>query len=203
MVCLLTAPCFAAPTTDAPGTVDSTNSANTGLAATPLLGPNSARTGAGAGNSDTRTIDLLVEMQQPTAGVQFNERAGRDVSREASARKLQASPGVVSPGQIPAQRPQDEMPQTPPSGLFGSGATPAVQGRSSNVVDRPPSNDGVPARASGRSSPDVSPELKRWLLWPRELVDYVRENRAFVAGCAAALLLMGWTGSLMFGRRRG
>lgn len=187
--CLFSLAAGAAPTTEAPGTSENN------LAPTAPLGP--AGLSQSSRNGDTRTIDLLVEMQQPTAGIQFNERSGRSGSREAQVRPV---PAAAAPAQ---QRAQLEAPQLPPSGLFGSGATPTVQARSQNVLDRPSTSDGMPARAAGRPSSDVPPEMKRWLQWPREVVEYVRENRAVVAGCAAMLLVMGWTGSLMFSRRRG
>lgn len=196
---MLTVGCFfslaslAAPTTEAPGALE-TSPAN----AAPL---GAAATRPGTRNSDTRTLDLLVDMQQPTAGLQFNERSGRSAARDVTARPAQTQP--LTQAQMPAQRPQAEAPLTPPSGLFGSGATPAVQARTQNVMERSTSSDAIPARGSGRPSADVPPEVKRWLQWPRDVVDYVRENRAFVAGCAAMLLVMAWTGSMMFSRRRG
>ncbi len=183
--------CLAAPTSDTPAALEpnATNALPGGLS-----------TGARAldRNSDTRTIDMLVEMQQPTAGIQFNERASRNSGREGAPR---AAPPQPPPPPQPALRPELEAP--PPSGLFGSGATPAVQARSQNVVDRPSSRDDMPARASGRPSADVPPEMKLWLHWPREVVEYVRENRGFVVGCAATLLLVAWMGSVLFSRRRG
>jgi hypothetical protein len=191
--CLLSLASLAAPTTEAPGALETSPASAVPLGA--------AGTRPSARNSDTRTIDLLVEMQQPTAGLQFNERAGRSTSRDVATRPAQALTQTQT--QTPAQQPQAEAPLTPPSGLFGSGATPAVQARTQNLVDRSSSSDAMPARHSGRSSPDVPPEVKRWLLWPREIVEYVRENRAWVVGCTAMLLVMAWTGSMMFSRRRG
>ena len=193
--CLLSLASLAAPTTDAPGTPEAKPDATSPLG-TVGVQPN-------ARNGDTRTIDLLVEMQQPTAGIQFNERAGRSGAREGQARTAQQAAPSLTPMQTPAQRPQVEAPPTPPSGLFGSGATPAVQARTQSGMDRSSSSDAMPARAAGRPSQDVPPEVKRWLQWPRELVEYVRENRGFVVGCTVMLLLMVWTGSMMFSRRRG
>lgn len=135
-------------------------------------------------------------MQQPAAGIQFNERASRNAGREGSSRAALPQPLQ------PALRTEVEAPP-PASGLFGSGATPAVHARSQDVVDRPSSRDDMPARAAGRPPSDVPPEMKRWLQWPRELVEYVRENRVFVVGCAATLLLVAWMGSVVFSRRRG
>ena len=185
--CMLSMAGMAAPTSETP-TVLPLNAVHT----VPLGNGASAR--PGNQGSDTRTIDLLVEMQQPVAGIQFNERGSRKTGREGSAR---TPPEVRS-----THQPQIEAPLTPPSGLFGSGA-PAVQVRAQHVVDRPSSGDATLARASGRPSSDVPTELKRWLQWPHAAIAYVRENRGFVVGGTAMLLLMGWTGSMMFSRRRG
>lgn len=189
--CLLPLAASAAPTTDVPGT------AQTQAPAATSLGP--AGVQSGARNSDTRTIDLLMEMQQPTAGIQFNERSARGSSRDGQVRTAQAAQTTQSP----QQRSQLEAPQTPPSGLFGSGATPAVQTGSQNLAERATGGDSAPPRVSGRPSSDLPPEIKRWLQWPREVASYVRENRGFVAACIATLLLMGWAASMMFSRRRG
>jgi hypothetical protein len=180
--------CVAAPTTEAPAAIE-----------TQQVYPAPVGARAGAANSDTRTIDLLVEMQQPTAGIQFNERSARGAGGEQRARAAQSAPSVTQP---PVQRPQVEAPLTPPSGLFGSGATPAVQARTQNISDSS-SRDVAPSRAAARPSSDVPPELKRWLQWPREFIEYVRENRAAVIGGTALVLVLGWSASLMFSRRRG
>ena len=186
MICALPLTSVAAPSTEAPTTVEPNAANDLPLAA-------AARTGER--NSDTRTIDLLVEMQKPSAGIQFNERAGRNPAREGVARTPQPTQAV--------QGPQIEAPPTPPSGLFGSGATPAVQARTQNIVERSSVSDGMPSRASGRPSSDLPPEVKRWLQGPREVIEYVRENRGFVIGCTAVLLLLAWAGSMIFSRSRG
>jgi len=179
---------LAAPTTEVPSAFELNQATPAPLSVTGVR--------AGARDSDSRTIDLLVEMQQPTAGVQFNERTPRSGSAGPGVRSTLSAPLP----QTQPQRPQFEVAQTPPSGLFGSAATPAVQGRSPSVSD---SRDGLSARAAGRPSSAAPTELQRWLQLPREIIEYVRENRTLVAGCTALLLLVGWTGSLMSSRRRG
>jgi len=187
---LISLAAFAAPSTEVPSAFDLNR-------ATPA--PLSVTGGrAGARDSDSRTIDLLIEMQQPTAGLQFNERTSRSESAGSGLRSTLSTPGMP---QAQPQRPRFEEVQTPPSGLFGSAATPAVQGRTPSVSDSPP-RDGPSSRAVGRP-PSAPTELQRWLQWPREVIEYVRENRTFVVGCTALLLLMGWAGSVMFSRRRG
>ena len=177
--------CLAAPTTDVPAALEPSAINQVSVSVGKSVRPDDR-------SSDTRTIDLLVEMQQPKAGIQFNEPASRSTGREDFAR--------TPP---PEQRAQADVLPTPPSGLFGSGATPAVQARTHNVVDRASSSDAMPARTSGRPSSDMPPELRRWLQWPRDVVDFVRENRGFVVGCTATLLLVAWIGSMMLSRRRG
>lgn len=182
-------PALAAPTNDAPAKPD-----NTAPLGTALPAPSGSR------STDTRTIDILVEMQQPTAGIQFNERAPRSSSPEGRQRAATAPAGAVPP---PPPQGMD-APPTSPAGLFGMDATPAVQSRSSSLTEpAQPRTAAAPTQGTGRPSSDVSPELKRWLSWPREFMEYVRENRYFVAASAAALLLLAWTGSVMFSRRRG
>jgi hypothetical protein len=188
---LISLAAFAAPSTDVPAAFDLNSPAPAPLSVTG--GRASAR------DSDSRTIDLLVEMQQPTAGLQFNERTSRSGSAGTGVRSTLSAPGM--PQALP-RRPQVEEVQTPPSGLFGSAATPAVQGRTPSVSDSPP-RDGLSSRTAGRPSSAAPTELQRWLQWPREVIEYVRENRTFVVGCTAVLLLLGWTGSMMFSRRRG
>lgn len=184
---LTTAAVYAAPTTD----VTAAPEAQPGLVK-PSSGPMGLR--ANDTNRDARTIDLLVEMQQPTAGIQFNERTPRRNTEEALARPAAAAP--ARPAAI-------EAPPTPPSGLFGSGATPTVQPR--NVAaDAPSRSAEMPGRpSSSKPGSEAPPEIQRWLAWPRQVIEYIRENRTWVAGTTATLLLLGWTASVMFNRRRG
>ena len=187
---LASAAVHAAPTTD----VTAAPEAQPGLVKS-SSGPMGLR--ANDTNRDARTIDLLVEMQQPTAGIQFNERAPRRSTEEALARPAAAAPAR------PAAPAAIEAPPTPPSGLFGSGATPTVQPR--NVAaDTPSRSAEMPGRpSSSKPGSEAPPELKRWLAWPRQVIEYIRENRTWVAGTTATLLLLGWTASVMFNRRRG
>lgn len=165
----------------------------------------------GERNSDARTIDMLVDMQQPTVGIQFTERTNRGGSvqngQARTGQAAQSAQGAQRQGLMPAVAPVPHPPSdalaTPPSGLFGSGATPAVQVRSPSTADSPSAGEGRAPTFAGRAQSDLPPELKRWLHWPRQIVEYVRQNRALVFGCTAMLLLMAWTASVMFSRRRG
>jgi hypothetical protein len=54
----------------------------------------------------------------------------------------------------------------------------------------------------GRGATEAGPP-PLWLLFPREVVEYVRENRGFVLTCVSGLLLLFWGCSVAFSRRRG
>lgn len=153
---------------------------------------------------------MLVEMQQPSAGLHFNER-----QRAADARTRPVVSPLSSPKGLPA--PSNNfvgMParaETPPvsaAGLFGTGATPQVQQRQNAAGPMGPAT-GLGGEAVGPAPRSVSnvahgnPTLSRWLALPRELIEYVRENRGFVLGSVAAFLLVAWTGSLLVARLRG
>ena len=190
---LVSTAAFAAPSTDASSAAELKPTTSAPL-------PTSAGR-AWAPDSGSRAIDMLVEMHQPGAGIQFNERKAHSASAETGVRS--ALPPPVATQALPARRSQFEEAQTAPSGLFGSGATPAVQGRTLNASEPSSPRDGLPPRAAERSSSELPPELRRWLQWPRDVIEYVRDNRTFVVGGTALLLLLAWTGSMMFSRRRG
>jgi hypothetical protein len=203
MGCALSMAVVAAPTTENAPAAESSPVSTLTLGAAAGVRP-------GERNSDARTIDLLVDMQQPSVGIQFNERSNRNTAaRDGQARAAQgaqtaqtARPGAM-PVASPGTRPQVEALATPSSGLFGSGATPAVHVRSQSGSDSPSGSDPGPGSKAARPQSELPPELKRWLHWPRQVVEYVRQNRTLVFGCTAMLLVMAWTGSMMFSRRRG
>ena len=153
---------------------------------------------AGDQSSGSRSVDLLIQMQQRSAGLEFNERRPLTDARELRLRPVAMPPGKSS------QVPVSEDTKTPASGLFGSGATPMVQSnRSSGGETRVPQSEapsaggGRPARGASSAEP-----MPPWLLLPREVIEYVRENRGFVVACVSGLLLMFWGGSVAFSRRR-
>lgn len=151
--------------------------------------------------SGSRTIDLLIDMQQRSAGLQFNERKlpgrGEIKPRQASTPDVAAVPGLSTAGVTAARA---EMPPPSPSGLFGSGATPMVQtARTASVEPRgvPGMEPAAPRRAGQSTSGEPLP---RWLMLPRELIEYVRENRWSVLGSVAGGLLLIWGLSALFSR---
>lgn len=189
-----------APTTD-------TAPAAQAPAASPSVLSGGALRSGGRG-SDASTIDMLVEMQQPSAGLQFNER-----QRPAEGRARPVVPPLSLPQGLPAPSnniggtpARAEAPPVSAAGLFGTGATPQVQQPTATRAAVPAAGLGegsTAATRSVRSDPHSNPTLSRWLALPRELIEYVRENRGFVLGSVAAFLLAAWTGSLLVARLRG
>jgi hypothetical protein len=194
-------PAAAAPTTEVPAP-------NASAPAGPVsVLEGGARKPAGR---EASTIDMLVEMQQPSAGLQFNER-----QRAAEGLTRPVVPPLSLPQGLPAAGnniggtpARAEAPPVSAAGLFGTGATPQVQ------QPQPAARTVTPAAALGTdvagpsprsvtSDPHSNPTLSRWLALPRELIEYVRENRGFVLGSVAAFLLAAWTGSLLVARLRG
>ncbi len=163
-----------------------------------------------SGRGESSTIDMLVDMQQPSAGLQFNER-----QRAAEGRARPVVPPISLPQGLPAPSnnigsppARADAPPVSAAGLFGTGATPQVQQPTPSARPVAPAtgfNDGAaaPATRSVTSDPHSNPTLSRWLALPRELIEYVRENRGFVLGSVAAFLLAAWTGSLLVARLRG
>jgi hypothetical protein len=185
------APVSAGPSTETPA-VQTPRTVGTTAA------PASPRSQGKATDSDSRTIDLLLQVQQPTAGLQFNERKGASESGET---RVRSAPATSAPPQNDLRPSRAEAPPpTPASSLFGAGATPQVQ--SNRQMPSPAVSSGgstPPRRASTEPS---AGELARLLLLPREVIDYLRENRGFVLSCVVGVLVLGWSASLLFSRRR-
>lgn len=153
----------------------------------------SARPTATPGGS--RAVDLLIQMQTRSAGLEFNERKPLSDSREMRLRPV-APPDPKSTGAA------ENGVSSNASGLFGSGATPAVQ--SSRVSGGETRIDGGAAPGNVSRSPTAAgpAEPPLWMLLPREVVEYVRDNRGFVLGSVSAFLVLLWGLSLAFSRRR-
>ncbi|RVU46110.1 hypothetical protein [Rubrivivax rivuli] len=191
----------AAPTTEVPTTNASAPAAPTSV----LEGGVRKHSGRG----ETSTIDMLVEMQQPSAGLQFNER-----QRPGDGRVRPTPPaggltqGLPAPGNSLGNTPaRAEPPPVSAAGLFGAGATPQVQqqqmARPAAPVAGLAAESGGPSPRSAPSEAHANPALARWLALPREVIQYVRENRGLVIGSAVALLLSAWMGSVLVARLRG
>lgn len=158
--------------------------------------PDPLRTGNNATGS--RTIDLLIDMQQRSAGLQFNERQRPSRPNEVKSTGVLNAASPVAAPQV--RSPQASAPLVPPSGLFGSGATPMVQSaRTATVEPRSPQGaELVPTRRPGVSS--SGEPLPRWLLLPREIIEYVRDNRWLVLSSVGGGLLLIWGVSSLFAR---
>lgn len=178
------------------------------------------RPNLGEGAAWSRTVDVLIDMQDRSTGLNFNSTA-RSPGREAQALATGNSrlgAGALSapraqgfsPGLIPAAAPQpmsnssrDADAPTPQGGLFGMGAVPTAVPRepltgagASPAAQARSLRDGDAAPAGGyRSSPGAG---LRSLDGPGEpgllqtLLAWVRENRALVAGGALVLLVLVW-----------
>jgi len=148
----------------------------------------------------SRTIDLLIDMQQRGAGLQFNERQRPTRSDEIKPRVM-PSAAASAAALPPMAGPRVHVPPVPPSGLFGSGAAPMVQAARTASVE--PRGGSTSADAATPRQPGVSSSgepLPRWLLLPREIIEYVRENRWLVLSSVGGGLLLIWGVSLLFAR---
>lgn len=172
----------AAPAWSAPvGTVDPApdQAAPAGLAA----GTIDTAPAAVPGNS--RTVDLLIQMQPRTPGAEFNERA------RAVARPIDAGAKPVLPAGLTEH----------PSGLFGAGANPAAaRGVDTSVTPARPSISGASETAPRRPAPAMVDDGK--IALPAALVRWVREHREQVVVGSVVLLALVWGGSIVLSNRR-
>jgi hypothetical protein len=141
-----------------------------------------------------RAVDLLIELQSKTAGLDFNERARENgsVARPGATLAAGTAPTVSSAGG--AQN---------TGGLFGSGAVPMAPPKEN--VSKDSDWRGSPRNASpsqqGEARSDNAGGGGRISL-PRELIQWVRENRAMVVGGALLVLAVFWGTSVAVSQRR-
>lgn len=152
-----------------------------------------------------RTMDLLIDLQPRSAGLEFSDRA------RALDKSVKATPGIAD---RPAPSAAPPAPVAPPGGLFGVGATPTVMSRRvpthSDIDWRGSADSGGTAATSGSSTAAAGPqsaygqalEIPRWLLLIRDLIQYVRDHRDMVIVSAITLLVLLWGGSIAFTRKR-
>lgn len=155
-------------------------------------------------STGSRTIDLLIDMQQRSAGLQFNERQAPARSGEIKPRataNAATTAGVAQQAAVltPPPGPRVEVPPLPRSGLFGSGATPMVQSARVATVE-PPGGAAMEVAPRREGVTSSGAPLPAWLLLPREVIEYVRENRWLVLSSVAAGLLLIWGVSSLFAR---
>lgn len=151
-------------------------------------------------SAGSRTIDLLIDMQQRSAGLQFNERQRPSGAADIKPRTAHPAAPMRSTAAQPDPVPKAEAPPTPPSGLFGSGATPMVQAARTATTE-PSVMTGPDAPPPRRPDASTNGEpLPYWLLLPREVIEYVRENRWLVLSSVAGGLLLIWGISSLFAR---
>lgn len=148
--------------------------------------------------SRNQTVEMLLQMQPRTAGLDFSGRTPTNVERPRAA-----DPPAPPVNKAPAgDKPQREA--SPQGGLFGSGATPMAPTRRVTAEGQggwpgAAANSGI---ASDGPRPAHDPPHGRIWLIPREVIEYVRDNREWLAAAAFAILILSWAGSMLLGRFR-
>lgn len=154
-------------------------------------------TAIGTAMRTTRSVEMLLDMQGKSAGLDFSA-GSRALDKSAHSEGTGAArEGVGSVATTPERDPR--------GGLFGSGATPIPPvraGADPAAAWRPAEGNGTgdPARASG-----VGAQGTQWdqrVIFPSALVAWVRENRGAVVASAIGLLALLWGGSIAMGQRR-
>lgn len=165
--------------------------------------------------STSKTIDLLLEMQGRNPGLAGGEKPRNTEIPTARPRAAQPA-GDVQPfgndaaprfGATDAGTPRPAgVPVKPESAAIdwsdGAGRGMGQPGWSSGGVQSPAMPD--PARSGAREDRgmgDGTPEA-RWLLIPRSVVRFVRENRDMVIGASVAVLLALWAATTFASGRR-
>ena len=166
------------------------------------------------GAAAPETMDLLVDMQPRRAGLAFDKptaaaqaRAARDAAVPRSLPDAPLRPDAGGAGsQSPAAAP---VPAPAVAGaLFGSGSDAAAL--PSRPQRQPPDDPAVlqqqrlSATAAARDQPPsaaMAAQLPPWMLWPREWLAAIRDNRGTVIAVGMAMLAAVGLAELL--RRRG
>ena len=148
----------------------------------------------------SRSVDLLIELQNKTAGLDFNERA-RENGNTARSTALPVA------GATQATTPGSATPNA--AGLFGSGAVPMPPPRETTAKE---SDFHQVNSRSNESSSGYQPSRDNTqnddgagggrVSLPREVIRWVRENRGMVVGGALLALVALWGTSVAVGQRR-
>ncbi len=163
------------------------------------IGRATQKPGAAESAGGARAVDLLIELQSKTAGLDFNERARENGTA--------ARPGATLPALNPPAAGGVGGPQTA-GGLFGSGAVPMAPPKESSTREgdwRTSTRTASPSYASDtRTERDGSGGGGGGgrVSLPREVIQWVRDNRAMVVGGALFVLAALWGTSLAVSRRR-
>ncbi len=158
----------------------------------------SPTTGAIDKSSPSHAVDLLIELQSKSAGLDFNERARENGN---------APRPVITPGAAP-QQPMPAATTQNAAGLFGSGAVPMPVARENTAREadwRSPARSvaaGPVQQDSGHSGGGEGAG-GGLLKLPREIIQWVRENRSLVVGGAILVLALLWLSSMAVARRKG
>ena len=165
--------------------------------------------------STSKTIDLLLEMQGRNPGLAGGERPRNTEMPTARPRVAQPAVDVQPFGndaaprfgrpEVTPPRPAG-VPVRPEAGTIdwsdGGGRGMGQPGWSSGGAQAPAMSDSVRnGPRDDRVTGDGMPEA-RWLLIPRSVVRFVRENRDMVIGASVAVLLALWAATTFASGRR-
>jgi hypothetical protein len=134
----------------------------------------------------SRTVDLLIELQDKRPGVDFSQRAGAtSAGGSSTANATRVETQVTRAAEAEAAR------EKPRLGLFGTQATPPVvrePAANTNRVEAAAGGDevGTSKRAAARSM-----EQAPWWMHPAGWLRELRDNREWLIG-AALLALVIW-----------
>jgi hypothetical protein len=151
----------------------------------------------GSESQTSRAVDLLIDLQPRSPGVDFKERhfgGSGSTARATSARPVETSlpNGAATVAATPA-------PAVNKAGLFGTQATPSV-------AREVPTASSVSARSSDLATQrgdSNRPQLRGdvpWWMHPAGWIDAVREQRAWLLALLVVALL-GWAGTRMLSGR--
>ena len=151
----------------------------------------------------SRSLDLLIEMQGKAAGLDFSQST-RAIDRSARALPPTGSPDL-------RQTPLPSSAGNSSSGLFGSGAAPAVvtKGHAGGGSEWRPAAGRASLTPGGAAGDHVDSarsgvDQVREPLWqlPRVAIRWMRDNRLLVVAAAVALLALLWGTTFAFSPRR-
>lgn len=150
-------------------------------------------------SGSSHTVDMLIELQSKSAGLDFRERARENGAPPRS---------IVTPGGVGAPVPGAAPAMQSQGGLFGSAAVPTPVARDTGNRDsdwrgstRSVSSGSV-EQAHETNRDEAASNARGLLKWPREVILWVRENRSLAVGGTLLLLALLWVGSLVMSHRK-
>lgn len=164
--------------------------------ATAAMSRATERSGAAESAGTSRSVELLIELQSKTAGLDFSERARENgtATKPGLAPGGPAAPAVAGVGAA-----------NNAAGLFGSGAVPMPVAKETTSREsdwRGSAHSNSSGSATQDSSRGDTAGGGGRLTLPREIIQWVRDNRGTVVIGALAVLLVLWGTSIAFSQRR-